>query len=47
MSLATVQAMLGHSTLDMTRKYVHPDMQEKFKVGNTVSDLMRNAVKNI
>ena len=46
-SLATVQAMLGHSTLDMTRKYVHPDMQEKIKVGNTVCDLMRNAVKNI
>ena len=31
----------------MTRKYVHPDMQEIIKVGNTVSDLMRNAVKNI
>ena len=46
-SLPTVQAMLGHSTLDMTRKYVHPDMQEKIKASNAVSDLMRRATKNI
>lgn len=46
-SLPTVQAMLGHSTLDMTRKYVHPDMQEKIKASNAVSDLMRTATKNI
>ncbi|MBQ6908020.1 MAG: tyrosine-type recombinase/integrase, partial [Clostridia bacterium] len=40
-SLATVQAMLGHSTLDMTRKYIHPDMQEKIKAANSVSNLIK------
>ena len=42
-SLATVQAMLGHSTLDMTRKYIHPDMQEKIKAANSVSNLIKKA----
>lgn len=42
-SLVTVQAMLGHSTLDMTRKYIHPDMQEKIKATSAVSSLLSNA----
>lgn len=42
-SLPTVQAMLGHSTLDMTRKYIHPDMQEKIKAANSVSNLIKKA----
>lgn len=42
-SLATVQAMLGHSTLDMTRKYIHPDMQEKIKAATSVSNLIKKA----
>lgn len=39
-SISTVQVMLGHSTLDMTRRYIHTDMSEKIKAGMVINELL-------
>ena len=39
-SISTVQVMLGHSTLDMTRRYIHTDMNEKIKAGMVINTLL-------
>ena len=40
-SLTTLQVMLGHSTLDMTRKYIHTDMNEKIKAGMVINEMLK------
>ena len=40
-SLTTLQVMLGHSTLDMTRKYIHTDMKEKIKAGMVINEMLK------
>lgn len=40
-SLTTLQVMLGHSNLDMTRKYIHTDMNEKIKAGMVINEMLK------
>ena len=44
-SISTVQIMLGHSTLDMTRRYIHTDMSEKIKAGMVINELLQKGLE--